>query len=108
MSKVEGKMSELEDSKTSFTAFTIFFLYYLLIFKNIFFPRPSSRVQKAPGIFLVFSFTPIRSSPPLKSRVPPAPLGVHHYVKFEERIKSRAKKKSAKLNISHENKTVLK
>ena len=38
MSKVEGKMSELEGSKTSFTAFTFYILYYLLIFKNIFFP----------------------------------------------------------------------
>ena len=68
MSKVEGKMSELEGSKTSFRAFTVYILYYL--FLKYFFPRPSSRVQEAPGIFLVFSFTPIRSFPSLKSRVP--------------------------------------
>ena len=32
MSKVEGKMSELEGSKTSFTAFSVYVLYYLLTY----------------------------------------------------------------------------
>ena len=55
MSKVEGKTSELEGSKTSFTAFTVYILYYLLICKNIF---PSSLVQGSgsPRDFLGFQF----------------------------------------------------
>ena len=70
MSKVEGKMSELECLKTSFTAFTVYILYYLLIFKNVFSLDPRPGFRKPQGFFLVFSFTPIRSFPSLKSRVP--------------------------------------
>ena len=71
MSKVEGKMSELEGSKTSFTAFTVYILYYLLIVKNIFSLDPRPGFRKPQGFLGVLSFTPIRSSPSLKSRVPP-------------------------------------
>lgn len=56
MSKVEGKMSELEGSKTSFRAFTVYILYYLLIFKML--PEPSTLVQGSgsPRDFFGFQF----------------------------------------------------
>lgn len=113
MSKVEGKMSELEGSKTSFTAFTFYILYYLLIFKNIFSLDPRPGFRKPQGFFWFSVLLPFDHSRHLNPEYP-APLGVRHYVKFQERIKvklwlaKKVKKKSAKLNISHENKTVLK
>ena len=113
MSKVEGKMSEREGSKTSFTAFTFYILYYLLIFKNIFSFDPRPGFRKPQGFFWFSVLLPFDHSRHLNPEYP-APLGVRHYVKFQERIKvklwlaKKVKKKSAKLNISHENKTVLK
>ena len=105
-SRVKCRSSRVQRRRLQHLLF-IFCITYL--FLKIFFPSTLVQGSGSPRDFWgVLSFTPIWSSPSLKSRVPPAPLGVHHYVKFEERIKSRAKKKSAKLNISHENKTVLK
>ena len=54
MSKVEGKMSELEGSKTSFTAFTFYILYYL--FLKIFFPLTLVQGSESPRDFFGFQF----------------------------------------------------
>lgn len=89
MSKVEGKMSELEGSKTSFTAFTFYILYYLLIFKNIFSLDPRPGFRKPQGFFWFSVLLPFDHSRHLNPEYP-APLGVRHYVKFQERIKSKA------------------
>ena len=64
-------MSKLEGSKTSFTAFTVYVLYYFLIFKNIFSLDLVQGSESPRDFFWVLIFTPIRSSPSLKSRVPP-------------------------------------
>ena len=75
-------MSNLEGSKTPSTAFTVYILYCLLIFKNIFFPRPSSRVQEAPGILGGFEFYSHSIILVTQIQSTPAPLGVRYYVKF--------------------------
>ena len=60
-------MSELEGSKTSFT---VHIFYRFLIFKNIFSLDPRPGFRKPQGFLGILSFTPTRSSPSLKSRVP--------------------------------------
>ena len=74
MSKVEGKMSELEGSKTSFTAFTVYILYYLLIFKNIFSPDPRPGFRKPQGFFWLSVLLPCHSIIPVPRPAGGSPL----------------------------------
>lgn len=55
MSKVEGKMSELEGSKTSFTAFTVY-ICITYLFLKIFFPLTLVQGSESPRDFFGFQF----------------------------------------------------
>ena len=110
-SRVKCRSSRVQRRRLQHLLF-IFCITYL--FLKIFFsfdPRPGFR--KPQGFFWCSVLLPFDHSRHLNPEYP-APLGVRHYVKFQERIKvklwlaKKVKKKSAKLNISHENKTVLK
>ena len=84
MSKVEGKTSELEGSKTSFTAFTVYILYYLLIFKNIFSLDPRPGFRKPQGFFWFSVLLPFDHSRHLNPEYP-APLGVRGLLRRSRR-----------------------